>query len=618
VNLPGWRPIDDVPVTETEGFEPAPESPTAMEAHPDRGLTVKGVWRTSQGLLVRVEERNDSADDISSFDTVTLSDLRVADIDGLRVSVPRQADFDPIVDPKPDDGIPAGRRITRDALVADLPGADEVVVTMRGARRTLPISVGDEAPNTLLEVGPDAETPETASLDPRAILERTTPLAVAEPDLPGLTDEGPRLDYGPPVDELTSEAQPGWTVAPRSVIRVGDRQSILTFDLARNGTDRSWPEGLGQRSTGNDLDAIALIDVENEERISALVGNSRATGNRRDDGVSDGFSRSLYVGYPALAGDAESVTVDVPGFGQVPDVPVVDLADAVEEPGADTGVAATTAATYNPGLRIDILDVGSLPDDEGTLVRFRAVNDSNPDAVDSPFVDSDNGCNLALVDPDTNRRFFALEPCQTTDWSAPLGVGDSLEYEVRFPVLPADVSSVLLEGATLGAAPPVAVENEVSPWYLDLPRPADPPSGDTHRGFIGVADDLQTEVASGDEVDLQLDTDVLFEFGSAELTPEARDRVVEVAERLTDQSSGAMTVTGHTDSVGSPDENLVLSEQRAQAVADVLTDVAGDRFDLSVDGQGDTDPVADNEIDGRDNPDGRARNRRVTITYTAT
>ncbi|CAN5882997.1 hypothetical protein BH23ACT2_BH23ACT2_31400 [soil metagenome] len=618
VNVPGWRPIDAVPASDTEGFAIAPRGTTAMEEEPDRGLAVAGVWRTPEGLLVRVEERNDTADDVSSFDTVTLSDLRAIDIEGRRIARPRFADGDTVVAPKPDDGIPAGRRITRDALVADLPGASEVVITMGGVRRTLPISVGEEPPTTPLAVGTDARSPETASLDTRSMLERGTPLAVTEPDLPGITDEGPRLDYGPTVEDLTSEAQPGWTVSPRSVIRVGDRQSILTFDLGRSGTDQSWPEGLGDVRTGNDLDAIALVDPENQQRISALLGDNRALGNRRDSGVEDGFSRSLYVGYPALADDAESVTVDVPGFGQASDVPVVDLVDAVDDTDATDIVAASTAATYNPGLRIDILDVGPLANNEGTLVRFRAVNDSHPNAVDAPFVDSEGGCQLALVDADTNRRFRALEPCQNTDWSAPLGVGESLEYEVRFPLLPTDVDRVLLEGDTLGAAPPVTVGDEVDPWYLDLPRPADPPAGDTHRGFIGVADDLQTEVASGDEVDLRLDTDVLFEFGSAELTPEARDRVVEVAERLTDRSSGAMTVTGHTDDVGSPGDNLTLSEERAQAVAEVLTDVSGDRFDLTVEGFGDTDPVADNEIDGRDNPDGRARNRRVTITYTAT
>ncbi len=42
------------------------------------------------------------------------------------------------------------------------------------------------------------------------------------------------------------------------------------------------------------------------------------------------------------------------------------------------------------------------------------------------------------------------------------------------------------------------------------------------------------------------------------------------------------------------------------------------RTDLSyeIEGRGASEPVAPNEINGNDNPDGRAENRRVEITYT--
>jgi len=75
-----------------------------------------------------------------------------------------------------------------------------------------------------------------------------------------------------------------------------------------------------------------------------------------------------------------------------------------------------------------------------------------------------------------------------------------------------------------------------------------------------------------------------------------------------------VSVEGHTDSIGSADANLALSERRARSVADALAGlgVAGSR--LSIQGLGETYPVAANvHGDGSDNPAGRARNRRVEV-----
>jgi outer membrane protein OmpA-like peptidoglycan-associated protein len=164
---------------------------------------------------------------------------------------------------------------------------------------------------------------------------------------------------------------------------------------------------------------------------------------------------------------------------------------------------------------------------------------------------------------------------------------------------------------------PVRFADSASPWYLDLPRDAEDPIGDTLHGSVGVADDLQTEVRSGNEVEVSLNTDLLFEFGSSTLSAEAKARLTEVAQRLTDDASGTVTVTGHTDSIGDDASNLTLSQQRADAVKTALAEVIGPSLVLEVDAKGEAEPVAPNDIEGRDNPDGRARNRRVTVSYTA-
>ncbi len=111
---------------------------------------------------------------------------------------------------------------------------------------------------------------------------------------------------------------------------------------------------------------------------------------------------------------------------------------------------------------------------------------------------------------------------------------------------------------------------------------------------------------------------VLFEFGSATLTPEADETLAAVALAIAEGgvASPTIEVIGHTDSIGSSESNLELSLQRAVAVVVNLADRLPDST-LSAAGLGETNPIAPNtNDDGTDNPDGRRQNRRVEIIVT--
>jgi OOP family OmpA-OmpF porin len=111
---------------------------------------------------------------------------------------------------------------------------------------------------------------------------------------------------------------------------------------------------------------------------------------------------------------------------------------------------------------------------------------------------------------------------------------------------------------------------------------------------------------------LTLDSGVLFDFGSAQIRPDADAALDALATALTGVAAPAGSVEGHTDSVSSPALNQRLSEDRARAVADALADRGvGTAFDVV--GYGEDRPVAPNEVDGQDNPAGRQLNRRVEI-----
>lgn len=110
-------------------------------------------------------------------------------------------------------------------------------------------------------------------------------------------------------------------------------------------------------------------------------------------------------------------------------------------------------------------------------------------------------------------------------------------------------------------------------------------------------------------------SDVLFAFGSAKLTADAKVVLDDVADKLTADGASKATVTGHTDSIGSTAYNQRLSTKRAQAVRGYLqTKTSG--ISYTAKGRGEKDPVAANKKGGEDNPAGRKKNRRVTVAYT--
>jgi len=100
-----------------------------------------------------------------------------------------------------------------------------------------------------------------------------------------------------------------------------------------------------------------------------------------------------------------------------------------------------------------------------------------------------------------------------------------------------------------------------------------------------------------------------FDFDSAELKPAMMAELDSAAAQMkASKGNEVLEVVGHTDSTGPADYNQGLSERRAQAAADYLTEQGVDGSRITVKGMGETAPVADNAT-----RDGRAMNRRVDL-----
>lgn len=121
--------------------------------------------------------------------------------------------------------------------------------------------------------------------------------------------------------------------------------------------------------------------------------------------------------------------------------------------------------------------------------------------------------------------------------------------------------------------------------------------------------DLQTEDTERGLV-LTLGS-VLFETNKATLHTGSRRTVEKVAEFLNQYPERKILIEGFTDSRGSDDYNQQLSEDRAQAVRELLVTSGVDAQRVQVEGYGEEYPVASN-----DNSAGRQQNRRVEIVIS--
>jgi outer membrane protein OmpA-like peptidoglycan-associated protein len=102
--------------------------------------------------------------------------------------------------------------------------------------------------------------------------------------------------------------------------------------------------------------------------------------------------------------------------------------------------------------------------------------------------------------------------------------------------------------------------------------------------------------------------DVLFDFNKYTLKPEARERLARISGIVLAYPDLKLQIEGYTDSIGSDEYNQTLSEKRAEAVRDYLVSSSVSINNVSAQGMGKADPVADNSTAA-----GRKLNRRVEM-----
>ena len=151
-----------------------------------------------------------------------------------------------------------------------------------------------------------------------------------------------------------------------------------------------------------------------------------------------------------------------------------------------------------------------------------------------------------------------------------------------------------------------------SPKHMDESQAA---ASDENRDLIAALQGQRLAAAETTRGVVVTLPDVLFEFGSSDLTFGAKRKIRAIADTVLRLAGGRrIAVEGHTDSIGAELYNQALSERRAEAVARQLRNAGVPGKLVTAKGLGEAYPVAPNEYpDGADNPTGRAKNRRVEI-----
>jgi len=123
---------------------------------------------------------------------------------------------------------------------------------------------------------------------------------------------------------------------------------------------------------------------------------------------------------------------------------------------------------------------------------------------------------------------------------------------------------------------------------------------------------IEVQRTAENTLSLNMPSSITFAFDSANLTPQAQSALNSVANILNQYPESTITITGHTDDIGSDTYNQRLSEQRAASVSNYLGQHGVNFSRLNQQGMGERMPKYPNT-----NEENRSQNRRVELAIVA-
>jgi outer membrane protein OmpA-like peptidoglycan-associated protein len=134
---------------------------------------------------------------------------------------------------------------------------------------------------------------------------------------------------------------------------------------------------------------------------------------------------------------------------------------------------------------------------------------------------------------------------------------------------------------------------------------ADKQEAELRRSMQGTGVEVQRQ---GDDIKLIMPGNITFATDSAQISSNFYSSLNSLVTSFKQYDQNSVEIVGHTDSTGSYNHNLQLSQRRAQSVADYLVAQGVNPARVTTRGVGPDQPVASNA-----NEAGRSQNRRVEV-----
>ena len=361
---------------------------------------------------------------------------------------------------------------------------------------------------------------------------------------------------------------------------------------------------------------IVLVDVKSRRKFlpvkdaaGQFIGGPLADsldGGRIGLKVPPRQSTVLWVYFePVPAGSVMSV--------QVPNVFPFENVPVTEGPGT---VFTASTASSTPGGAVATIVSATRADQMLTVrLRFAAERGQSPDLMSPYFMFG----NVFLFDPAGKRKYPLVKDTEGLYQAQPVTVtmdgggfipdwNKTTLVSLTFPAPPDSVRRVDLMMQQFQPFENVVIDGMGGAATGGIA------AGGTALGLEGALKELNAEVTAA-EIKIDLAADVLFDFDKSTIKKEAEPSLRNLATVLKANPGAAVIIEGHTDSKGADAYNQTLSEQRAASVKQwLVTNAQANGATITTRGLGKTKPIAYNaKPDGSDDPEGRAKNRRVQI-----
>ena len=228
------------------------------------------------------------------------------------------------------------------------------------------------------------------------------------------------------------------------------------------------------------------------------------------------------------------------------------------------------------------------------------------------FISARNGDQVQITTPDGNRTTVAVNGATRIKASSGLfGGNNKLTTDQLFNGIPVTVRTLQADGGLV--ATQINLKNSDFKTAAMIRNGTDQRFAQ-HDAAIAqnaaATEALRGRVGDIDNYNIKSTTNVNFDTGKADLSPEAKENLCTAASSAENTSNALLLVVGYTDSTGSDDINQALSEKRATRVINYLQQQCHWKpyRMLTPTGMATADPLADNST-----IEGRAQNRRVAV-----